>query len=170
MEKQRIKTMLEILKKAVEGELSTRIELTEKQDELDQLAVSINELLGYTERNKKEQERSAEKLQQALDDAFWQNEELQARNEEFEQYAALLEQQKQQIESYSQDLAKSNQQLQQEMDERQRLQEEVIEPQRQAIEELSSPIISFQAAKYMSSAAAPTSTRKKRRSFIASVG
>ncbi len=55
------------------------------------------------------------RLQKTVDDNFWQSQELQARNEEFEEYANLLQRQNREIDAHRGNLAETNERLEKEI-------------------------------------------------------
>lgn len=114
----RIKEIIETVTKASNGDRSVQIDFSGGDDELCELAQSINMLISDFREKEEAQRRTEIKLKKVTDDAFWKSEELNAKNEEFEVYASLLQSQKLELEKRSKELLTVNGQLQLEISER----------------------------------------------------
>lgn len=106
-----IQKIIKNISKASMGDLSVRFDMDYRNDEYRILAESLNKLFISLEN----------KFKNVTDDAFWKAEELNVRNEEYEEYAKILEFQKMEIKEHSERLLEINNKLQLEIDERKKI-------------------------------------------------
>lgn len=106
-----IQKIIKNISKASMGDLSVRFDMDYRNDEYRILAESLNKLFISLEN----------KFKKVTDDAFWKAEELNVRNEEYEEYAKILEFQKMEIKEHSERLLEINNKLQLEIDERKKI-------------------------------------------------